>query len=61
MTKKDFNVERDVVVAKMLAMMDEGIIPWEKPWFGMNRCYNYKNGRPYNFINEMMLMEAGAS
>ena len=60
MAKKDFNVARDVIVAKMLEQMEHGIIPWHKPWFGMSRAYNYKNGRPYNFINEMMLGEPGA-
>ena len=60
MAKKDFNVARDVIVAKMLEQMENGEIPWEKPWFGMGYCYNYKNGRPYNFINELMLGEPGA-
>lgn len=57
---KKFDVERDVIVAKMLEMMEQGVIPWHKPWFGMSKAYNYKNGRPYNFINEMMLGEPGA-
>ena len=60
MAKKDFNVERDVIVAKILEQMEQGIIPWHKPWFGMSRTYNYKNGRPYNFLNEIMLGEPGA-
>ena len=57
---KDFDVARDVVVARMLDMMAQGIIPWKKPWFGMNKCYAYVSGRPYNMLNELMLDEEGA-
>lgn len=57
--KKDFDVARDIVVKRIVDQLEQGIIPWHKPWFGMSKCYNYVTGYCYNIINEMMLDEAG--
>ena len=57
--KKDFDVARDIVVKRIVEQLEQGIIPWHKPWFGMAKCYNYATGYCYNIINEMMLDEAG--
>ena len=54
-----FDVARDIVVKKILEQLEQGIIPWKKPWFGMSRCYNYVTGYCYNIINDMILDEAG--
>lgn len=61
MANKNFNVGTEVVVnGTILPMMEAGEIPWENPIFGMNKCYAYVSGRPYNLLNEFMLKEEGA-
>ncbi len=58
-SNKDFDVVRDIVVKRILETMEEGQIPWNKPWFGTGKCYAYVSKRPYNALNEMMLDEEG--
>ena len=36
--KKDFDVARDIVVKRIVDQLEQGIIPWHKPWFGMSKC-----------------------
>lgn len=49
------------VVNKVIEMMDNGIIPWKKSWVnGMNLAVSHNNGKPYSFLNQMLLEgEAG--
>lgn len=54
-----FDVARDIVVKRIIEQLEQGIIPWKKPWFGMSRCYNYVSGYCYNIINDMLLDEEG--
>lgn len=46
------------VVATVIAKMEKGIIPWEKPWTGANIAYSRSTGKPYSFLNQLG-MEAG--
>jgi antirestriction protein ArdC len=60
----------EVITEQIIAKMNEGVIPWVKPWHsnawstdGMNKmfpAYSYSNGKRYNFMNQMLLgFEAG--
>lgn len=60
----------EVITNQIIEKMNEGIIPWVKPWHsnswkceGMHRmfpAYSYSNGKRYNFMNQMLLgFEAG--
>lgn len=55
----------DVITDRIIRKMEEGIIPWVKPWKvsgavvdgGLNKtlAYSYSTGKPYNFINQFLL------
>lgn len=55
MTKKNFDVARDIVVVRILEELEQGIIPWHKPWFGAGGAYSYSSGRPYGCVNSLLL------
>ena len=43
------------ITDRITAMLEQGIIPWEKPWIGAEGAKNYVSGKPYSFINQLML------
>ena len=55
----------EVITNKIIEKMQEGIIPWVKPWHAdswkcdgrtqMFPCYSYSNGKRYNLMNHMLL------
>lgn len=49
-----FNIY-SMVTDRIVAMMDNGIIPWERPWTGSTLCLKRHNGKPYSFINQLLL------
>ena len=63
MTKKATSYE--VITNKIIEKMQNGIIPWVKPWHAgawkcdgrtqMYPCYSHSSGTRYNFINHILL------
>ena len=56
------NTEKDVyaiVTNKIIKMLDQGIIPWRKPWHGRGIPCNLLTMRPYRGINVMLLNMLG--
>ena len=45
----------DVINDRILAKLDEGIIPWRKPWVGVNHAPRSIDGRIYGGINAFWL------
>lgn len=55
----------EIITNKIIEKMQEGIIPWVKPWHAdtwkcdgqtqMFPCYSYSNGKRYNLMNHMLL------
>jgi hypothetical protein len=52
------NVAYEAVYNQLMAQMQNGIIPWRKPWKSAKPC-NAKTGRQYNGINFFLLTSAG--
>lgn len=49
-----------VVTDRIIAEMEKGIIPWQRPWVGVAEgAIRRSNGRPYSLINQMLLGEPG--
>lgn len=46
----------DIVTERILEQLNEGIIPWQKPWTGgHNGAYNYITNRSYSILNQIIL------
>lgn len=46
----------DYVSEKILSMLDEGVVPWQKPWRIADIPRNFKSGYNYNGINVWLLL-----
>ena len=41
-----------MVTDKLIAEMEKGIIPWNKPWHGAAGAISHATGKPYSLINQ---------
>ena len=49
------------VTNRIIDQMEQGIIPWQKPWGGMEGgAYSGSTGKPYSLLNQMLLSRPGA-
>ena len=49
-----------VVTDKIIAELEQGRIPWQKPWTGAgNGAWNRVTGKPYSYINQLLLGKPG--
>ena len=44
---------------RIIAEMEHGVIPWQKPWIASGSCISYATGKPYSLLNQMLLGKAG--
>ena len=45
-----------VITNRILAALEQGTIPWNKPWIGGNSgCISYSTGKPYSLLNHLLL------
>ena len=47
------------VTDRIVAEMEKGIIPWEKPWIASGNCVAHTTGKPYSLLNQMLLGRPG--
>ena len=47
------------ITGRIIDQMEQGIIPWERPWIGSNAAISYATGKPYSLLNQMLLGEPG--
>ena len=56
---KKFDIYQ-VITDKITAMLEQGIIPWHKPWTGtLAGAVSYTSRKPYSLLNQMMRGEPG--
>lgn len=49
-----------LVTARIIEQLEQGIIPWEKPWTGTrNGAVSGSTGKPYSLLNQMLLGRPG--
>lgn len=48
-----------MVTDKVIAQMEQGIIPWHRPWTGTAGTVNYVTQRPYSLLNQILLGREG--
>ena len=48
------------VTERVIAQMEQGIIPWRRPWVGSSDlALSHVTGKPYSLLNQILLGEAG--
>lgn len=47
------------ITNRMIAEMENGIIPWQKPWMASGTAVSHTTGRPYSLLNQMLLGRPG--
>jgi len=48
------------VTDRIMEQLEQGLIPWERPWFGVrNGAYSRSTKRPYSLLNQMLLGKPG--
>ena len=48
------------VTDRMIAQLEQGIIPWNKPWTGIQSgAVSGTTGKPYSLLNQMLLGKPG--
>lgn len=48
-----------MVTDRIVAEMEKGLIPWNKPWHGGGGAINYVSRRPYSYLNQLLLGDTG--
>lgn len=48
------------VTSQIISMMEQGQIPWHKPWAGTSAgAISHNTGKPYSLLNQILLQEPG--
>ena len=47
------------ITDRMIAEMEQGIIPWKKPWMASGAAISHTTGKPYSLLNQMLLGKPG--
>jgi len=45
----------EIITNKFIESLEQGIIPWRKPWNVNGMSYNHTTKKPYRYINQMLL------
>ena len=54
-----FDIYKEIT-DRIIAEMEQGIIPWEKPWTGVaDGAISHSTGKPYSLLNQMLLGKPG--
>ena len=49
----------EMVTNRLISEMENGIIPWDKPWHGGAGAISHTTGKPYGLLNQFILGRAG--
>ena len=47
------------ITDRIIAQMEQGIIPWQKPWISSGKAISHATGKPYSLLNQMLLGKPG--
>ena len=47
------------ITDRIIVQMEEGIIPWQKPWVACGKAISRSTGKPYSLLNQMLLGRPG--
>ena len=47
------------VTDRIMEQMEQGVIPWQKPWVACGKAISRTTGKPYSLLNQMLLGRPG--
>ena len=47
------------VTDRIITLMEQGVIPWQKPWISSGKAISHATGTPYSLLNQMLLQHPG--
>ena len=47
------------VTARIIDQLEQGVIPWEKPWIACGKAVSHATGKAYSLLNQMLLGRPG--
>ena len=47
------------VTDRIIAQMEQGVIPWSKPWVASGKAISHATGKPYSLLNQIFLGRPG--
>lgn len=47
------------ITDRIISEMENGVIPWQKPWVAAGCCVSHTTGKAYSLLNQMLLGRAG--
>lgn len=48
-----------IVTDRIIAALEQGTVPWQKPWVGTGSAINYVSRKPYRGVNTLLLDKPG--
>ena len=45
----------EMVTARIIEQLEQGVIPWHKPWTGTAGAWSRSTGRPYSLLNQWLM------
>ena len=47
------------VTNRIMEQLENGLIPWQKPWISVGNAISHATGKPYSLLNQMLLGRPG--
>lgn len=47
------------VTARIVEQLEQGVIPWQKPWIASGAAISHSTGKPYSLLNQILLARPG--
>ena len=49
----------DEITRRIMEQLEQGVIPWQKPWIGNSSAISRVTGKPYSLLNRLLLGRPG--
>ena len=49
----------EVITNRIIGELEQGVIPWHKPWIASGQAISHVTGKPYSLLNQMLLGRGG--
>lgn len=43
------------ITDRIIKALEQGTVPWHRPWTGASGCISYSTGKPYSLLNHILL------